>query len=175
MKKFISILLLFILAVNIVGFVFIFEIQRYSIKNEVAKILSEKKTTKRIITISITSFNKNKLVWKCSNEFIYNGLMYDIKSKETLNDGTVNYYCYLDKDENNLNKQINIFVDNNLDSRNKTNDLTKILIKLIIVNYIPAKKIEFLCNCNYNKIKSYNLKFYSSPIILLQSPPPKYI
>lgn len=175
MKKSISILLLFILAINIAGFIFIFEIQRYTIKKEVAKTISNYFPINKISVISISVENNKYLVWNDKNEFKYNGLMYDVIKKEILSNGTVKYYCLIDKDENNLNNKITNFVNNNLDSQSKTNDISKILVKLFAVNYISAKKIEFVFCNNLQKINLFTTEFYTSLKLDLQSPPPKFI
>ena len=175
MKRLASILLLFLLTINIVGFVFIFEIQRYTIKKEVARTLYKYIPSSKVSVITISSLNKNNIIWNDKNEFKYNGLMYDVIKKEILSNGTVKYYCLIDKDENNLNNKITNFVNNNLDSQSKTNDISKIQVKLFAVNYIPAKKIEFVFCNNVHKIKSFTTEFYSSLKLDLQSPPPKFV
>ncbi len=87
MKKLISILLLFILAINIVSFVFVFEIKQYTIKKEVAKTLYKYIPSSKVTVITISPLNKNNIVWKDKNEFSYNGLMYDVINSEVLNNG----------------------------------------------------------------------------------------
>jgi len=175
LKKYISILLLFILAINIVGFVFVFEIQRYTIKKKVAKTLSNFIPANNVTIIAVSPLNKKKIIWKEKNEFKYNGLMYDVINKEVLSNGTVKYFCLLDKKENNLNKNLNNFINNNLDSQSKTKDISKILVKLFVVNYISAKRIEFVFCNNVQYIKYFTAEFYTSLKLELQSPPPKFI
>ncbi|OFX28661.1 MAG: hypothetical protein A2X08_16605 [Bacteroidetes bacterium GWA2_32_17] len=175
MKRLTSILLLFLLTINIVGFVFVFEIQRYTIKKEVAKTLSNFIPANNVTVITVSSLNKKNIIWKEKNEFKYNGLMYDVINKEILSNGTVKYFCLLDKKENNLNKKLNNIINNNLDSQSKTSDISKILVKLFAVNYIPTKKIEFVFCNNVQNIKCFTTEFYTSIKLDLQSPPPKFI
>lgn len=174
MKRLVSILLLFILTINIVGFIFIFEIQRFTIKKEVAKTLYKYIPASQVTVITVSSLTKNNIVWKDKQEFKYNGLMYDVINKEVLDNGDIKYFCLLDKKENKLNKQISNYVNNNLDNHSKTSDISKILIKLFAVNYIPAKKIEFVICNNVQNIKCFTTKLYYSIKLDLQSPPPKY-
>ncbi len=175
MKKLISILLLFVLTLNVVGFVFVFEFQRYRIKNEVAKTIYKYIPSSKVTVIIISSINKNNVIWKDKNEFQYNGLMYDVANKEILSNGEIKYFCVLDKKESKLNNQISNFVNNNLDNQSKTSDISKVLVKLFSVNYITTKKIEFnFCN-NVQNIKCFTTEFYSSIKLDIQNPPPKFI
>jgi hypothetical protein len=116
---------------------------------------------------------KTILEWKLSEEFSFEGNMYDIVASELKSDSVI-YWCWLDKKETVLNHQLAVLLDtflgNNKERTEKKDRLTHFAKTLFFQN---SKKHESYClEFEKNKIPFFQectLKGYSKNGV----PPPE--
>ena len=137
MKKTVSILLLFCLLFNVVGYYIVFHICRAEIKDEMKKTLRQNihNQDQEIFCFSLNDKAAiSKLEWEDDQEFRLDGKMYDVIEKK-IEDGKLIIRCISDEKETELVKK---FEQINTEKESNTKGRTALLIKLIGNAYIVA-------------------------------------
>ncbi len=122
-RKFISILLFFLLIAPVIGTFSWLQFKKAAVKNQVKTELIAGKIKEDLILLKFTEEEaQTKLHWKHSGEFEYNNQMYDIVESE-INGDSILYWCWLDDEETKLNQQIKKLVSQILvnDQQNREN------------------------------------------------------
>ena len=125
----------------------------------------------RIFTV-LDHENKN-WQWIDKNEFRYEGVMYDVKRKEILEDGT-RYYCKIDHKEMSLFKGLGQFIKSISDTQGTDHKESKSHIKEFFKDYFPVNNKDLVSQQGRKTCSLYIKDQYLSVITDLQSPPPKF-
>ena len=148
--------------------------QLKKLKKSVKKTITEHIDKTLLIRLSFNKDQITKLKWEHSKEFKYNSNMYDIVHKEIKSDSII-YWCWLDNDEANLEKSLNILIAKAIGEDQNTNpnkDTFKQLIKKTFLNQAVLQNIfAFIEINNHYKTPIFNL---SSIPRKISSPPPEF-
>jgi hypothetical protein len=137
LKKTVSILLLFCLLFNVVGYYIVFHIRRAEIKDEMKKTLRENiyNQDQEILCFSLNDKAAiSKLEWEDDHEFRLDGKMYDVIEKKVEN-GKLIIRCISDEKETALVKK---FEQINNEKGANSKGKAALLIKLIGNTYLVA-------------------------------------
>ena len=125
-----------------------------------------------LTAITMTAKNKSDFNWRDKNEFKYDGSMYDVVRTETLDSGTIIFYCLTDHLEMKLLAQLEKQKDQN--SKQDKNSPVKDVVKLLFKENIPKYQNTILTDSKTSvDIKQVN--FYDSRSVEISSPPPNYM
>lgn len=174
MKKIISILLLISLYLPSLGTFLWFRHHQQIIRKEVKeKFVSNLDDSQLELLIFSQEEVDHLIVWKHSEEFKYNGFMYDIV-KRKLENGTYSFWCWKDDKETILSKKLdtilaNIFGDNPQEQQKQQHlhqFLTTVFQSKIeswepVIPYYQEEKTDF-----------YYLDHYQSLSMVPIAPPP---
>ena len=169
MKKVLFISVLAIILLQSCGMILFFQIQRNVIQNKMQFSLENSESKFEYLNFSLSNFNDCKIN---SHEIIYNGIMYDIKSKKISGDNVL-LKVLADSAESGLIQKIkNYFgIDNKRDS-----GIPEKITKLFSLIYIiPSINFTVLLNnVNQNLFFSFSESIVNnfSDILI---PPPKEI
>lgn len=111
----------------------VFQFQKKKIKKEIKRRMIAGMNRDELILLSFSSIDLiNKLVWEHAKEFKYQGVMYDIESRESCGD-IMHYWCWKDDKETQLNKDLHQLVcfalqrdDGQKETQNRLFDFFKI-------------------------------------------------
>jgi hypothetical protein len=176
LKKTLSILLIFVLIYNLIGYYTVFKVLQYQVRDEVKQRIKHAVPDDELVLISISTVDDKSLVWtKPQKEFRYNGEMYDVVKLKIKEDSIV-YYCIHDFKESKLFSELGDYVKryvaDNPNQRRKAEILLERLIKdyFIQVFTINISYKEFI-NLRYRKY----LRAYPSVCLKVLTPPPKLV
>jgi len=175
LKNLITILLLTCLTLPFIGSVSWLNYQKKKVKRQVKHqiIAGIDKEDLVLLTFSLDNA-ENKLKWKHSKEFEYNGSMYDIVEADT-SGNNINYWCWWDYEETKLNKQLTKllaqYLSNNTENKAAKNQLNKFFDTLFYLKNNPWKTAIIIHQKNLFNLYLNN---YESLNISPSSPPPIY-
>lgn len=190
MKKLITLLLLSLFSFHIFGVYISFEIKEHYIKKDIKRRIKQGVPEGELAQIIYKPSNKNQFEWKHKAEFRYNGTMYDIVRRETLNDSTQIFYCINDEQETvlfkDLEKQLEEELLISLHSKNKTTKskkaptsaktLYKTLAKYITDNSVCFSDTDWIAiSSKKDKTVCHYFNHYPSLHLNIQSPPPRQV
>ncbi len=164
MKRFISVILLFVFLYNISGYYIWFKLEQFNIKSEIRSGSEVKKMT--LFTVPLNF--KSGIVWIEDNkEFIYHGEMFDVV-KMKINNNVKYYYCINDKKEKQL---IVDFIKKDKSQKKSENILQKVINNKYQIQ--PFTLIVY----NHPTIINFGILLihYKSKTKDIISPPPKTI
>lgn len=101
MKKFLSILFLFVFLYNVIGYYAMFGILQGINKAGIARSIADNSRDKNIEIIEINKEHLPDLEYRGKDEIKYKGKLYDIVRSEVSND-FIRFYCINDKNEEHL-------------------------------------------------------------------------
>jgi hypothetical protein len=134
-------------------------------------IIPENEMDVLVFHISELNDNNSPLEILKNDEIKYRGEMYDVYKTEYEND-SVRYYCLNDKNENNLEKIFEKYVENKTQDKTKNSPIHNILVSIYKVAIIPS--------VNNNNYFQKSVKFVIHLVNLLPqhsneipTPPPK--
>jgi hypothetical protein len=175
MKKIFSIFLLLIFLFNLAGYFIVFKIMQCSVQQEMKTYLENNPSSKETETIVIPNSelaSSSRLKFIDDDEFTYNGKLYDIVSKKTVNGSTV-FYCMNDKQEEKLYAALKDHVMHNTDQNLPVKDKSNLIIKNIIKEALTDKNITQAMSAEaYHMCFRFNSTLIQN-FITVQSPPPK--
>lgn len=171
MKKQIAIVLTLIFLFNGGGAILFLNFMRSNIKKEVAEFIEHNMLKKEeIITLSFNESETKNIRWINENEFIYDGFYYDVIDKSS-NNKRINFYCYRDKKETEVNKKIDKYCKTNTNGI-KTNKMAIEGLSLFLKQYFENNFLNF----NTCSDSIFHLNFILPTIkrsLQVLSPPPK--
>lgn len=173
MRKKILIIVLCIILGGFSGTILCFQVQKFHIKKQVKEKIEKGIDKEKLVLLKFTyNESKTKLRWEHSKEFEYKHQMYDIVDIEYKED-SIYYWCWHDKEETEINNQINHIAKNLLPNQNHTNQFKakKNLSKNLYCESFIKKEV-LLNTLDINLI--YFHKIYSSQFYSPLTPPPKY-
>lgn len=175
MAKRYSILLLFSLALPLLGCFVFLKIQKQRIKKEIKRHLMAEVSNKQLVTLSFTLKEaKQHLKWEHEKEFEYQGKMYDVVRKEIKGDIIV-YHCWWDHEETALNQKLRqltyLALNQNPTRKNQETSLVQFFKNLVS----PPQKSDLAINFS---VKNHQNIFRNYPTLLGESnlvvPPPQF-
>lgn len=150
-----------------------YQVEKFHIRKEVAEYLKKGISKDKLTLLKFTyAESKTKLKWEHSREFEYQNQMYDIVEIDYKND-SVYYWCWLDKEETEINNEIKKVAEFVIPVRSKDSnhnksekDPTQNLYCAVL-----TKEDIFLNkkNLNFIDINSHYSSLHYSPLV----PPPK--
>lgn len=168
LKRIISIVLLLLFIYGTVGYFVAFQVERYTVRQEIKHRIKQGVPTEELTIISDDATN-SRLNWvKPNKEFRINGKMYDVVSKR-VEGNTVYYSCINDTQEDKLFENLDKQVDNALNDSGKKN--TKNNLK----DYIPAERFTPKQVGLSFTSTIYTPDHYQSPNLELVTPPPPFL
>ena len=176
MKKFFSILFLFIFIFNIAGYFIVFKLMQYEARKEMKAYIKQNLNDEEMEVIVIPN---NKIGTAGSgfrfveeNEFIYNDKLYDIVRKKTDGNKTI-FYCINDKFEENLFSGLFEHTKRNTDQNTPINEKSNKLTKSIVKEALPEKQVLLHYAINQSITHFKYALFIKEQFIPILSPPPK--
>jgi hypothetical protein len=151
-----------------------YDIQIKRIKKSVKKSITENIDKNLLVRLSFNKDQITKLNWEHSKEFEYNSEMYDIVHKEIISDSVI-YWCWLDKEETNLEKSLNSLIAKSIgksQSNNPSKDIIKQLIKKTYIN--QGVLIDLISSINISNHYKIPINKLSSIPQKISSPPPEF-
>lgn len=150
--------------------------EKSQVRKEVKSQLTRSIDKKFLVHLKFTKqFAKTELNWEHSKEFGYKGEMYDVIETLIVGD-TINYWCWWDNEETNLNKKLNNLVaqalGNNHQNKENEKQLTN-FFKTLFHENTPAINI-FSVFLNKTKIPP-SCSFYRSRCSSPSVPPPQIV
>lgn len=173
MKRFVSILLVFLLLYNAFGYLFTYLHLKKTFKKEAFEKIDNFLAEEELIILGFSNAELNdKVHFVHSREFIYNSEMYDIFKKEERND-SVFFKCICDKNETFLEKSFSLYFNNESKPNAKHPYIFNILRNIILAGLLPDAEFNL-----YNNVIEYAYNFYAFTISIFhdkETPPPRYI
>lgn len=145
------------------------------IKKEVKTNLIFNTPKEDLVTFQFTigSEKFKSLDWKHSQEFEFQGKMYDIVEADTVND-VVHYLCFPDKQETALNNEFKQLLNERYAKDEPTNNKQRMLSNFVKSLFLQESEEEKLFVVKINT--EYNIHFKGikpSEFIKMNSPPPQ--
>lgn len=126
-----------------------------------------------LVLLSFTKEEAEQLKWKHSKEFGFNGSMYDVVEADTT-ENTINYWCWWDYKETNLNKELYSLLADFLGNDPKNKDAkTRFANFCQSLFYSTNKPWEAINIDSYEEKNSYYISEYTSLYFPPPTPPPK--
>lgn len=110
MKRIVACILLIVFAINLGGIYYIFKAKEYAIKKEIKTKIKQGVPKEELFTFIMNEHNEHEFEWEHSKEFEYNGMMYDVVYRTTLEDGSIKLECVSDVQESTLFKQLDQYL-----------------------------------------------------------------
>ena len=177
MKRLISTILLGLMFYNIFGYYLAYRSLIFEAKAEMKDIIRDNEESDNIVLIKLPYINgeildKNfKYVEK--NEFMYEGMMYDIEKQE-IYDGYIFFYCINDTKEEKINAQLYQHIDDNIigfPMSHKKSSIEKNSIQKYLPHYSITKTFPL--------VSLYLNSILSEQVLTLnldnETPPPRFI
>lgn len=176
MKKLISIIIIATLFVPFWLLFFHYQIELSLIRKKVKfKILSNIDKSELVLLKFAKPEIKRILIWKHSKEFEYQSTMYDIVKSEYIND-SVYYWCWLDKEETDLNIRFRKTINKSLERNSKANNINLKLINILSLNYFSNNQIiQFLSFEKRIKYNKNNNSIIQNIYVKPDTPPPQIL
>jgi hypothetical protein len=176
MKKIFSIILCITFLFNVSGYLIIFQILRSDAREEMKTYIKHnlREEEMEIVVVSNSEIASQVSTFKFVNEseFIYKGKRYDIIKKSKEANQTI-FYCINDKNEENLFAGLNEHIKRNIDQNTNTKDKSNTLTKNIVKDALPEKS----CCLGFIAPTSAIHFNYSKPFrertVPTSSPPPR--
>jgi len=139
--KIYSLFLIFCFSAPIALTYFAFQIQKKKVKKEIKRRMIAGMDRDELVLLSFSSIDRlNKLEWEHAKEFKYQGVMYDVESRESCGD-IINYWCWKDDEETKLNKDLDHLVHYALQTDDERKDTQNRLFDFFKVFYIDTTTI----------------------------------
>ncbi|MBL6445897.1 hypothetical protein JMN32_06235 [Fulvivirga sp. 29W222] len=87
--------------------------EKKQVRKELKKQLIAGIDKSELVLLKFTPKQNSKLNWEHEKEFEFNGQMYDVVAKDTI-DGVIHYWCWWDHEETQLNKKLQNLLANAL-------------------------------------------------------------
>lgn len=172
MKRLFAFVLLLIFAYNFIGNYAYIMLQKYHLRKEMIERIKEDIPSSELTSITMTSENKTDFDWRDTNEFKYEGVMYDVVRTEKVNSETTVYHCLTDHLEMKLLTQLE--AQKNKNSNQDKNSPLKEVLKVFLK--VETLKNQQLVSTNLRRpINIININFYNSLTLEVSSPPPNYM
>lgn len=175
MKRALIILLLFTFAYNFLGAGFVYNVWLYSVKEDVKEQIERGTEGEQTLIKVPKSWSENppdNFKWHEDHEFEYRGQMYDVIRQQTRGN-EIWYYCYWDKAETkllkNLSKYVSSYLHQHPQKDQKTSFISSYLDKVFVWSPFPALLIPFPEGVPFVK----STASYFSVILDLDHPPPQ--
>jgi len=147
-------------------------LQKYHLRKEMIERIKEDIPSSELTSITMTSENKTDFDWRDTNEFKYEGVMYDVVRTEKVNSETTVYHCLTDHLEMKLLTQLE--AQKNKNSNQDKNSPLKEVLKVFLK--VETLKNQQLVSTNLRRpINIININFYNSLTLEVSSPPPNYM
>lgn len=177
MKKLLSIFCVFLFLYISLGYIFIISGLRFDLQRNVRQQINKglPSSLVSLIKIPITEEKGDRLFkWLGDDEFIYRGNLFDLVKKEIRND-TIYYYCFNDKQEEQISSNLDDFMKNILQDSKSTQQKAKKIPDKFTDDYIIQNKAATNLSSNISGYSDIKLSLYVSIHPEVLSPPPKSI
>ncbi len=172
MKKSLSILLIFLIALNSFGFYLVFGYLYFDCKveSEIAIDNIDKDNSSNIVLFIL---NKNSAFgWLNNNELIIKYHHYDIVKREIKSD-KIYVYCLKDEKEDKVSNEFCAFNNIYENSPSHSKNISDLLLNKLIKNFLSPQLFNLVSRTfNYGNISLANTN-YSVPFKNVLSPPPE--
>lgn len=174
MRRILSLLLLTAFFLNIIGYHFIFQVRQHRIKENMEVLLHSASIQNPLELRFFLSDEAaiSKLTWEDENEFTFNGELYDVIRKTTVN-GELVIQCIKDKKETHLvNDYAKISKETQGDpsSKNKSTILLKLITGFFIKTEQPVLSLPSCVSKKHENTVCASLSSGSKEILI---PPPQ--
>ncbi len=151
-----------LLVIQLIGFTAYFEVSHYLIRKEVKALIKQGVPEENRIIFTFTSAQIKSLQWVKKNEFRLGTRMYDIIQSRKLSNGTTEFQCISDKQEDELFANLSLTVGRNMGDEDHSTPYTT-LFKII---QTPALVKEPTAIVAYMFVDIYSEKsfLYTAPV-----------
>lgn|GEM_PF-3058838 len=168
MKTFVTTILLSVILFNAAGYEIVFACLLINCGEEAyEKEIGQYQET----TLVINSTNCELLKRKNGKEIIYEGILYDIKSEETVGEDLI-IHCIRDKEEQELLDHFETF-HSEKDKRNNNKPIEGLIYKNQLTLFFTNNIFNIELPLSSGRTNSYKQFNYLQPEIRLLTPPPK--
>ncbi len=152
------------------------QLQRKQIRKSVKKKMLDGIPKEMLVMLKFTQAEKtSRLKWKHSREFEFEGEMYDIYDSENHGDTTY-YWCYWDKEETQLNRQIAGLMDFAMKKNARRLEQKQQLNSFYFSLYFVGNKVnELTFKTDSQQFACHLISFYQSVLHTPLLPPPKNV
>jgi hypothetical protein len=173
-RKFVTILLFTTLVAPLVVTTGWLNYKKYQLKRTIKHQMIAGIEKEKLVLLVVDDTNRGDLEWEHSREFEFEGEMYDVVYTEVTGD-TTKYWCWLDHEETDLNKQLSTaltdFFDNNPEKKANESFLVH-LYKSLFFERIPQVKL-FRYHGKPHQHQPHGYLCYSSLSQRPLTPPPR--
>ena len=129
----------------------------------------------QLVRLSFTkTYAESGLRWEHSKEFEWLGEMYDVVSTESKDD-SVTYWCWWDKEETALNKQLTDLVANSLGKNKERRRHQEQLVDLLKAAYLPITHSLFSQDSLISDVRHFEQKSCLSVVSIAPPFPPPWM
>jgi hypothetical protein len=137
-RKLLPSVLFVLLVIQLIGFAAYFEVSHYLIRKEVKTLIKQGVPEENRINFTFSAAEIESLQWVKKNEFRLGNRLYDVIQSQKLSNGTTEFQCISDKQEDVLFANLSLTVGRNMGDEHHSTPFT-ILFKII---QTPALLIE---------------------------------
>lgn len=170
-------MIIFALLFNMSGAYLIFESARFNIRKEVKQRIKAGVPADQLFTLRFRTCDILKgtagIQWKESNEFSYNGLMYDIVKKNIDGEYTI-YECINDKQEDQLFAKLDELVKKTTSKNKNVPQRTRIMLQLLIHEAMINEQTKYDIDIQSITFSSNNNFLTRAIFDEVPTPPPNF-
>jgi len=171
LKKLVSIFLVFLIAFNAGGYIFVYFQLESCFKKAAFNRINDYMPIEELELIKVCKSKPDASYDRLEDrEFMLHGKMYDIYQEDVIND-SLYIYCVNDENEDMMHSAFSSYI--NAKKNDSPNSAISNIIKILMTIALePAESNDLFCNTNKN-ISIVFLTLYKNIIIDIPSPPPK--
>jgi len=167
-------ILFVLLVIQLIGFTAYFEVSHYLIRKEVKTLIKQGVPEEKRIIFTFSSSEIKSVQWVKKNEFRLGNRMYDVIQSRKLNDGTTEFQCISDKQEDVLFANLSLTVGRNMGDEHHSTPYTtlfKIIQTPALLSEQPAIVEVFVFTLNPTQYFSYATPYTEEFKCSLEHPP----
>ena len=169
-KKLISVLLIFLLALNSFGFYLVFGFLILDCKVEAVEIAQGIRNLEKADVTAFKFSSSEVIPWTDENEIKLSGHLYDVVKKEQKPAG-VYLFCVADEREDKISSEFHSFINNENNSAAK--NINVLSIEKLFKNFLYPNFTFQQNPVEDNQLSLTVNSFYLSPQLKIPLPPPK--
>ncbi len=172
MRRTVVISLLLLLITQLGGLYIVHYVHWAEIRQEIKIKLKNSVPKDELTKIVVSSANAQELQWTRKNEFSYNGKMYDVVSS-IKTDSVTTHLCISDEKEDELFKNLEDLVNNELGKKSKEKNTSKKASYFFKLFCDTIGNEQCMLTNSEFRFNAFRKVFYTNPALKLFAPPPE--
>jgi hypothetical protein len=173
-RKLVPSVLFVLLVIQLIGFTAYFEVSHFLIRKEVKTLIKQGVPEENRIIFTFSSSEIKSLDWVKKNEFRLGNRMYDVIQSRKLRDGTTEFQCISDTQEDVLFANLSLTVGRNMGDEHHSTPYTtlfKIIQTPALLSEQPNIVEVFEFTLILNQLFSYSTPYSEEFKPLVEQPP----